>query len=114
MSGAYDPSVYSMNIADAVTASGMNRQVWAGKAYKTRGGNTKDNLMKNKHGKIVSKKRHLQGIKSKHNLVPLDREGMRQLRAKRGQKKRNQEQEETPVDEVVQENLDPVESSQRS
>jgi len=39
-------------------ATGKNAQlqVFHGKAYKTRGGLTKKDLMKNKHGRIVSKK----------------------------------------------------------
>ena len=38
--------------------SGSRAQVWHGTAYKTSGGLTKHNLMKNKSGRIVSKSKH--------------------------------------------------------
>ena len=38
--------------------SGSRAQVWHGTAYKTSGGLTKNNLMKNKSGRIVSKSKH--------------------------------------------------------
>jgi len=37
---------------------GTRAQVWHGTAKKTSGGLTKTNLMKNKHGRIVSRKKH--------------------------------------------------------
>jgi hypothetical protein len=37
---------------------GSRASVWRGGAEKTVGGLTKDDLMKNKHGRIVSKKKH--------------------------------------------------------
>ena len=37
---------------------GSRAQVWHGTAYKTTGGLTKDKLLMNKHGRIVSKKKH--------------------------------------------------------
>jgi len=37
---------------------GSRAKVWHGTAYKTTGGLTKHDLMKNKHGDIVSKKKH--------------------------------------------------------
>ena len=37
---------------------GSKAQVWHGNADKTTGGLEKKNLMKNKHGRIVSKKKH--------------------------------------------------------
>lgn len=37
---------------------GSRAQVWHGTAYKTPGGLIKDDLVKNKHGRIVSKKKH--------------------------------------------------------
>ena len=36
---------------------GTREEVWAGTKERTRGGLTKDDLIKNKRGKIVSKKR---------------------------------------------------------
>jgi len=43
---------------------GTRAQVWHGTAKKTSGGLTKTNLMKNKHGRIVSKKKHASGKKT--------------------------------------------------
>ena len=37
---------------------GSRRMVWNGSAEKTSGGLTKEDLMKNKYGRIVSIKRH--------------------------------------------------------
>ena len=37
---------------------GSRAQVWHGTAHKTSGGLTKDKLLMNKHGRIVSKKKH--------------------------------------------------------
>ena len=48
--------------------SGSRAQVWHGTAYKTTGGLIKDDLVKNKHGEIVSKKKHMQETKDS-NLI---------------------------------------------
>lgn len=40
----------------ATTRAGQYRQVWEGRAAKTKGGLTKKDLMLNKEGKIVSKR----------------------------------------------------------
>lgn len=37
---------------------GSRAQVWHGTAYKTSGGLTRNDLLMNKHGRIVSKKKH--------------------------------------------------------
>ena len=50
---------------------GTHAQVWHGTAKKTSGGLTKTNLMKNKHGHIVSKKKHALGKKSIKHLFKL-------------------------------------------
>eukprot|EP00493_Phyllostaurus_siculus_P006294 UN06355 len=42
---------------------GSRRQVFAGKRLKTRNGDTKNMLMKNKRGKIVTKKAHKAAMK---------------------------------------------------
>ena len=42
-------------------AVGSRAEVWHGKARHTSGGLTKAKLMKNKHGRIVSKKQHERG-----------------------------------------------------
>lgn len=47
---------------------GSKAQVWHGTAKKTSGGLTKSNLMKNKHGRIVSRRKHNLGKKSIKNL----------------------------------------------
>lgn len=50
---------------------GSKAQVWHGTAKKTSGGLTKTALMKNKHGRIVSKRKHALGKKSIKNLIKL-------------------------------------------
>jgi len=45
--------------------TGARRQVWYGTAYKTEGGLTKNDLYYNKHGRIVSKKKHNTAKKEK-------------------------------------------------
>ena len=47
---------------------GSRAQVWHGTAYKTSGGLTKTNLIKNKSGRIVSKNKHIQSSKEKRLL----------------------------------------------
>jgi len=50
---------------------GSRAQVWHGTANKTSGGLTKSHLMKNKHGRIVSKRKHASGKKTIKNLKKL-------------------------------------------
>jgi len=50
---------------------GTRAQVWHGTAKKTTGGLTKKHLMMNKHGHIVSKKKHATGKKSIKHLRKL-------------------------------------------
>lgn len=50
---------------------GTRAQVWHGTAKKTSGGLTKTNLMKNKHGRIVSKRKHASGKKTIKHLRKL-------------------------------------------
>jgi hypothetical protein len=50
---------------------GSRAQVWHGNAKKTCGGLTKGDLMKNKHGRIVSKRKHTLGKKSIKHLRKL-------------------------------------------
>ena len=47
---------------------GSKAQVWHGTAKKTTGGLTKSHLMKNKHGRIVSRRKHNMGKKSIKHL----------------------------------------------
>lgn len=51
--------------------TGSRAQVWHGTAKKTSGGLTKRNLMKNKHGRIVSRRKHASGKKTIKNLKKL-------------------------------------------
>ena len=63
---------------------GSRAEVFHGNAHHTSGGLTKNDLMKNKHGEIVSKKKHFQAKKDKrfqntaNHLHPSD--GKPQLR----------------------------------
>jgi hypothetical protein len=50
---------------------GTRAQVWHGTATKTSGGLTKRNLIQNKHGSIVSKKKHASGKKTIKRLRKL-------------------------------------------
>ena len=50
---------------------GSRAQVWHGNAKKTCGGLTKNQLMKNKHGRIVSRRKHKMGKKSIKHLRSL-------------------------------------------
>jgi hypothetical protein len=52
-----------------VPAVGSKAQVWHGTAKHTSGGLTKKDLMKNKHGRIVSRAKHSLGKKALKNLV---------------------------------------------
>jgi len=51
--------------------TGSRAQVWHGTAKKTSGGLTKHNLMMNKHGRIVSKRKHASGKKTIKHLKKL-------------------------------------------
>jgi len=64
---------------------GSKAQVWNGTAHKTAGGLTKSDLMKNKRGKIVSKKMHALGLKAykNNNLKPATKEQLASWRSKR-------------------------------
>lgn len=50
--------LHNFNFSKVVCTVGDMRMVWNGTAKHTAGGLTKEHLMKNKRGKIVSKKRH--------------------------------------------------------
>jgi len=67
---------------------GSKRDVFLGLAKKTRGGLFKDDLMMNKQGKIVSKKKHQIGLKmfQLNNLKPKSAEEMAELRSRKGKK----------------------------
>ena len=51
--------------------NGTRAQVWHGTAKKTSGGLTKQQLMMNKHGRIISRKKHALGKKTIKHLKKL-------------------------------------------
>ena len=53
-----DDGKYHINGTKFELLEGSRAQVWHGTAYKTPGGLLKSNLMMNKHGRIVSKRKH--------------------------------------------------------
>ena len=53
-----DDGKYHINGTTFELLEGSRAQVWHGTAYKTPGGLLKSNLMMNKHGRIVSKRKH--------------------------------------------------------
>lgn len=61
---------------------GSRAQVWHGTASRTTGGLTKDDLMLNKQGRIVSIKKHEQGklAYTRNKMVPKTKEELEQLR----------------------------------
>jgi hypothetical protein len=54
----HDDGFYHVNGKKYVMLEGSRAQVWHDTAYKTPGGLTKNELMFNKHGRIVSAKKH--------------------------------------------------------
>ena len=55
-------------MARRVRVRGTKRQVWAGTRQKTKSGHEKSLLMKNKAGKIVTKKSHAAGKRAFKNI----------------------------------------------
>ena len=64
---------------------GSKLEVWRGTAKHTSGRLTKRDLMKNKRGKIVSKKKHYGGKRAfvRNGLQPKNREEMAEMRTNR-------------------------------
>ena len=56
---------YHINGAKYELLEGSRAQVWHGTAYKTPGNLLKSNLIMNKHGRIVSKRKHTTAKKEK-------------------------------------------------
>lgn len=69
-----------------VKTIGTRAKVWHGTAEKTSGGLTKGDLMKNKRGEIVSKKKHALGLKA---LKHLHNAGYIAVKGKFGTKKQD-------------------------
>jgi hypothetical protein len=63
--------IFSINFIMTEQTFGSKAQVWHGTAKKTSGGLTKGDLMKNKHGRIVSRRKHSMGKKSIKHLRKL-------------------------------------------
>ncbi len=66
-------------------ARGSKLEVWNGTARRTSGGLTKNDLMQNKRGKVVSKKKHAIGLKrfKENKLKPRTKEQMAELRKRK-------------------------------
>jgi DVNP family len=60
--------IFSLKFIMTEQTFGSKAQVWHGTAKKTSGGLTKKNLMMNKHGRIVSRRKHNMGKKSIKHL----------------------------------------------
>ena len=65
-----------------MSTTGSKAQVWHGTAVKTAGGLRREDLMKNKAGRIVSKKKHALGKLAfvKNGLKPKTREELAAIR----------------------------------
>ena len=63
------PMGMNKQMGGARRAVGTHAEVWHGTADHTSGGLKKKDLMKNKHGRIISKKKHALGKKALKNLV---------------------------------------------
>tara|TARA_B100001063_G_C16638118_1_gene489389 strand:- start:435 stop:788 length:354 start_codon:yes stop_codon:yes gene_type:complete len=54
----HEDGMYHINGQKYELLEGSRAQVWHGTAHKTAGGLIRSHLLKNKHGRIVSKKKH--------------------------------------------------------
>lgn len=73
------------SLMSSILSVGSKAQVFRGTAVKTSGGLRKDDLMRNRHGRIISKKKHAQGIAAfkRNNLKPKTAEELAAIRPKR-------------------------------
>jgi hypothetical protein len=69
MGGQNNKLAMGSQMGGAKRAVGTHAEVWHGTADHTSGGLKKSQLMKNKHGRIVSKKKHALGKKALKHLV---------------------------------------------
>jgi hypothetical protein len=60
-----DDGMYHIKGKKFQVLKGSRAQVWHGTAYKTKGDLNKDHLMMNKHGRVVSRKKHNTAKKEK-------------------------------------------------
>jgi len=84
-----------------VKKRGSKDDVWNGRAEKTKGGLVKSDLIENKRGKIVSKRKYERGLKQiqhliKHNLKRKERRTQHKL----DPVSKSQEPVESAVDEI--------------
>lgn len=78
---------------------GSRAQVWHGTAYRTSGGLTRNDLMMNKHGRIVSKRKHATakrekrlekaGYKTKKGVFGAVRTNGRRTRSKKSRSRKH-------------------------
>jgi hypothetical protein len=61
---------------------GSRVQVWNGTAYKTAGGLCKGDMVRNKHGRLVSKKKQAGGRRLRKSLSPRKRKQLDEMLAK--------------------------------
>lgn len=61
----HEDGLYHINGKKYELLTGSRAQVWHETAYKTSGGLTRSDLLKNKHGRIVSKDKHKSAKKNK-------------------------------------------------
>lgn len=72
----------------SVKTKGSKAEVWHGTALHTSGGLVKDDLMKNKGGRIVSRKKHAQGVEAfkRNGMKPKTAEELAEMRPKKRSK----------------------------
>jgi len=84
----------------SVKIIGSKAQVFHGNATHTSGGLKKTDLVKNKHGRIVSKKKQAAGFKSLQYLI---KAGYEPIKGKFGHGGKKAKREDLPKDEVKEE-----------
>lgn len=72
---AEKPKINKEDKPKKMKAVGSKAEVYHGNAKHTSGGLKKEDLMKNKHGKIVSKRKHANGLKNIDKLKPFQKTG---------------------------------------
>lgn len=90
---------YHINGHKFEVLEGSRAQVWHGTAFKTSGGLKRDDLIQNKHGRIVSKRKHTTakkekrlekaGYKTRKGTFGAVKEGGSRRRKRRSHKKRS-------------------------
>jgi hypothetical protein len=93
----------------SVKIIGSKAQVFHGNATHTSGGLKKSDLVKNKHGRIVSRKKQAAGLKSIHFLIDAGYEPVKGKFGHAGKKggKKEEKEEEKKVEEIKEEKMEP-------